>query len=185
MSGTERLLKLLALADQGPVMRAALAEEIAELLSDWPCDCPMEMRGPCEALLARALREVDSDSRTRLRLRLDADPALCARVLPCGTEEKSLAQRIRAGESMAPLLAHALGISESRVNDIVQDPSGHGLAVAAKAVGLDRAGFSALALLVQSRGDLKDCYARLDAFDAVSAADAASEWQSWRHPHAA
>ena len=45
MSGTQRLINLLELADQGPAMRAALAEEVAELLTDWPADCPAEMRG--------------------------------------------------------------------------------------------------------------------------------------------
>ena len=59
MHGTPRLAHLLELADKGPALRAALAEEVAELLIDWPSDCPQEMRGVCEALLANAAREVD------------------------------------------------------------------------------------------------------------------------------
>ena len=185
MSGTERLLKLLALADQGPVMRAALAEEVAELLTDWPADCPMEMRGACEALLARAAREVDGDARTRLRIRLYADPALCARVLPREAQDKALVDVARAGEPLVPRMARSLGVSESLANDILQDMSGRALVVAAKAMGLNRAAFSTLALLAQPGGDLKACYERLDAFDAISAADASRELRRWNDQQAA
>ena len=183
MSGTDRLMKLLALADQGPVMRAALAEEVAELLIDWPLDCPKEMRAPCEALLVRAVQDVDGDTRARLRLRLSADPALSVRVLP--PDGKTMMEKARAGEAIAPLMARALDISEGLANEIVRDGSGHALAVAAKAMGLSRADFSALALLVQPGGHVSDCYTRLDAFDAVSTEDASRELQSWPHPHAA
>jgi len=185
MSGTERLLKLLALADQGPVMRAALAEEVAELLTDWPADCPVEMRGACEALLARAAREVDDDARTRLRIRLYADPNLSARVLPREAQDKALVDGARAGEKLAPRMARSLGVSESLAHDILEDSSGHALAVAAKAMGLNRAAFSTLALLGQPGGDLKTCYARLDAFDAISASEASRELRRWRDQQAA
>ena len=187
MSGTERLLKLLSLADQGPVMRAALAEEVAELLTDWPDDCPREMRGACEALLARAAREVDDDSRARLRIRLFADPALCARVLPREAQDKALVlvDVARAGEPMVPRMARTLGVSENLANDILQDLSGHALAVAAKAMGLNPAAFSTLALLAQPGGDLKACYERLDAFDAISAAEASRELRRWSDQQAA
>ncbi len=185
MSGTERLLKLLSLADQGPVMRAALAEEVAELLTDWPADCPMEMRGACEALLARAAREVDDASRARLRIRLFADPALCTRVLPREGQDKALVDVARAGEPLVPRMARSLGVCENLANDILQDVSGHALAVAAKAMGLNRAALSTLALLAQPRGDLKACYERLDAFDAISAAEASREMRRWSDQQAA
>lgn len=185
MSGTERLLKLLSLADQGPVMRAALAEEVAELLTDWPADCPTEMRGACEALLARAVREVDDGARARLRIRLCADPVLSARVLPREAQDKALVDAARAGEKLAPRMARALGICESLANDILQDPAGHALVVAAKAMGLNRAAFSTLALLGQPGGDLTSCYARLDAFDAISAAEASREFRRWSDQRAA
>ncbi len=51
---SSRLAHLLELADKGPTLRAALAEEVAEMLTDWPADCPPEMRATCEALLAQA-----------------------------------------------------------------------------------------------------------------------------------
>jgi hypothetical protein len=179
MSGTERLLNLLSLADQGPAMRAALAEEVAELLTDWPADCPLEMRGSCEALLARAAREVDDGTRARLRIRLYADPALSARVLPRDAQDKTLVEGARAGEPIVPRIARALGISETLACEILVDVSGHALAVAAKAIGLNRAAFSTLALLAQPGGDLGACYARLDAFDAISASEASRELRRW------
>jgi hypothetical protein len=182
MSGTERLLNLLSLADQGPAMRAALAEEVADLLTDWPGDCPLEMRGACEALLARAAREVDAVARARLRIRLFADAALAARVLPREAPERNLVDSARAGDAMEQPVARALGVSEQLAGDILKDRSGRALAVAAKAIGLNRSAFSALALLAQSGGDLGACYARLDAFDAISASEAARELRGWVRP---
>jgi hypothetical protein len=179
MSGTERLLNLLSLADQGPAMRAALAEELAALLTDWPADCPLEMRGSCEALLARAACEVDDDTRARLRIRLYADPVLTARVLPREAQDKILVDSARAGEPIVPRIVRALGISESLAREILEDRSGHALAVAAKVIGLNRAAFSALALLAQPDGDIGTCCSRLDAFDAISASKAARELRRW------
>jgi hypothetical protein len=163
-------------------MRAALAEEVADLLTDWPADCPLEMRGACEALLARAAREVDDAARSRLRIRLFADAALAARVLPRETPDRNLVDSARAGEPMEQPIARALGISERLAGEILADHSGHALAVAAKAIGLNRSAFSTLALLAQHGGDLGACYARLDAFDAVSPSEAARELRCWARP---
>jgi hypothetical protein len=179
MSGTQRLANLLELANQGSAMRAALAEEVAELLTDWPEDCPTEMRGPCEALLARAAREVDDETRARLRIRLFADPALASRILPREAVGSGLVEAARRGEALSPRVARALGISENLAGDILQDRSFHGLAVAAKALGLNRAAFSSLALLISSEDDIEACYQRLDAFDAMSAVEASRELRRW------
>jgi len=185
MSGTQRLINLLELANQGPAMRAALAEEVAELLTDWPADCPLEMRSTCEALLARAAREVDDDTRARLRIRLYADPALSARILPREAPGPALVAAARQGDALAPHLAKALGIPESRAGEILADESGHDLAAAAKILGLSRAAFSTLALLGAGI-NLGACYARLDAFDAMSAVEASRELRRWNgEKHAA
>jgi hypothetical protein len=180
MSGTQRLSNLLALADQGPAMRAALAEEVAELLCDWPADCPAEMRMACEALLARTAREVDDDTKARLRLRLHAEPALAAQLPRRQELEQALAQAARGGEEVAPRLARALGLSESRALDILCDESGHALAVVAKALGMNRAAFSSLVLLSCPIGDSDANARRLDAFDDISAAEAARELRHWQ-----
>jgi hypothetical protein len=179
MSGTQRLINLLELAAQGPAMRAALAEEVAELLVSWPTDCPAEMRGTCEALLARAAQEVDDDTRARLRIRLFADPALSNRILPRQAQDRALIEAVRAGEAVHQRIARALGVSEILASEILNDESGRALAVAAKALGLNRAAFSGLAMLAQPRGDVAACYARLDAFDAISAVEAARELRRW------
>ena len=83
--------KLLDLANWGPSMRAALAEEVAELLVNWPADCPMEMRAACEAVLARTAREVDEDARTRLRtkLRIELGAVGIGATIYFGSEESS------------------------------------------------------------------------------------------------
>jgi hypothetical protein len=185
MSGIERLSHLLSLADQGPAMRAALAEEVAELLTNWPQDCPLQMRGACEALLARAAREVDEETRTRLRIRLFPDAALAARVLPRETQHKVLVEVARAGDAVAPRLARTLGVSERIAAEILRDPTGHDLAVAAKAMGLNRAAFSALILLTQPAADLKTTCARLEVFDAITAGEASREVRHWNDQHAA
>jgi hypothetical protein len=179
MSGNQRLANLLELANQGPAMRAALAEEVAELLTDWPADCPAEMRGPCEALLARAAREVDDDTKARLRVQLYADPRLSARILPREAQDQTLVEAARNGEAVAPRIARALGISESLALEILCDESGHALAVTAKALGLNRASFSSLVLLSCPIGDGAASYDRLDAFDALSALEASRELRRW------
>src|SRR4051812_2912737 len=167
MSGTQRLNKLLDLANWGPSMRAALAEEVAELLLNWPTDCPIEARAPCEAVLARTAREVDGDARARLRIKLRADPALAARIL-AHEQDRLLVEAARKGDAMAPHLARALNITESRALEILCDSSGHALAVAAKAMNLNRAAFSSLVLLACPIGDSAGSHRRLDAFDALS-----------------
>jgi hypothetical protein len=179
MSGSQRLINLLALAAQGPAMRAALAEEVAELLVAWPADCPADMRATCEALLARAAQEVDDDTRARLRGRLCADPDLSGRMLPRQAQDRALVEAARSGETVHQRIARALGISEKLASEILNDNSGRALAVAAKALGLNRAAFSGLAMLAQPRGDVAACYGRLDAFDAVSAVEASRELRRW------
>src|ERR1700754_3949717 len=82
MAASQKLSHLLQLADQGPALRAALAEEVAELLTNWPADYPESMRDVCEALLAKAALDVDQATRARLRVQLYSDPELAHRVLP-------------------------------------------------------------------------------------------------------
>jgi hypothetical protein len=53
MAAAEKISHLLELADQGPSLRTALAEEVADLLSAWPADYPESMRQVCESLWPR------------------------------------------------------------------------------------------------------------------------------------
>ena len=168
MSAPLRLVHLLELADKGPALRAALAEEVAEMLTNWPTDCPSQMRAPCEALLAQAAREVDSDTRARLRVRLYADPELAARVLPRELPERALVEAARAGD-VAAALGACLGLTPLAAGKILADKSGRTLAAAAKSIGLSRAAYSALSLL--TCGDLQS----LEAFDQINAVEAARQ----------
>ena len=177
MYATARLAHLLELAEKGPALRAALAEEVAELLIDWPGDCPKEMRGPCEALLARAAREVDSKIRARLWVRLHADPALAARVLPRNetVSNELIAAARKDGDIRAPL-AQALNLPASRVEEILADPGA--LALICKGLRLSRVTYSTLAVLAGGKNQAD--YSRLDRYDTVETSEAVRQLQEWR-----
>ena len=66
----ERLSHLLELAAEGPAQRAALLGELADLVLDWPPDCPAAMRPPLLALFEITVREADDETRARLATRL-------------------------------------------------------------------------------------------------------------------
>jgi hypothetical protein len=180
MQAHNRLAQLLQLADRGPAMRAALAEELAELLCDWPGDCPMEMRLACESLLARAALEVDGGVRARLRIRLALYPELAARVLPPEDIYRGLTDAARSGGEIPAALMRALGLPQPRIKAILSDHSGNALAVACKGAHLPRATFSALVVLMSGKSPSAKILARLDAYDAVTAAEAARLIEGWR-----
>jgi hypothetical protein len=181
MHATARLAHLLELAEQGPTLRAALAEEVAELLTEWPGDCPTDMRGACEALLARAAREVDDNILARLQARLAIDAALAARVLPgAETLGRSLIEAARRGGDVMTPLAEALNLSPVHARELFSNPSGHALALACKVLRLSRAAFSTLAMFLGRKNDLTQYYATLNIYDATNAAQAAEQLQIWR-----
>jgi hypothetical protein len=184
MLPSQKLSYLLHLADQGPALRAALAEEVAELLIDWPSDYPDSMRGVCEALLTKAARDVDAATRARLRARLTSYPGLAQRVLPREASQV-LVEAARNGENLAAVLAESLSMPETLARQILDDDSGAALAVACKGADIDRAAFSALALLTRPRRDRGHAFAVLDAFDGVPATEAARVLSGWRERHAA
>lgn len=71
----ERLNRLVELAGQsGTAARGALATELADLLLDWPSAYPTAMREPFEALLEKAVRDVDPVARAALAERLVEGP---------------------------------------------------------------------------------------------------------------
>jgi hypothetical protein len=176
MTAHTRLAHLLELADKGPTLRAALAEEVAELLTAWPTDYPAEMGAICETLLARAARELDADARAHLRVRLYADPSLVQRILPREAQTRSLLELARQGGDVAAALAARLKIRSDWAARILQDKSCALLAAAVRAADLGRPTFSALAIL--AHGDIGT--AELDAYDAVSVSDAARQLRGWR-----
>ena len=68
---------------------------------------------------------------------------------------------------------------------ILDDESGAALAVACKGAHIERAVFSALALLAQPRRDRSHAFAVLDAFDDVPATEAVRVLSGWRGHKAA
>ncbi len=168
MPASQKLSHLLQLADQGPALRAALAEEVAELLIVWPSDYPQSMRGICETLLVKAARDVDAPTRARLRSLLGSDPDLVARVLPRESASQALIDAARAGEDLSAVLAKSLGVDDRMARQILDDESGGALAAACKGACIDRAAFSALALLARPGRDPSHAFAVLDAFDSVA-----------------
>jgi hypothetical protein len=183
MAAPQKLSHLLQLADQGPTLRAALAEEVAELLTNWPADYPDSMRGACEALLAKAARDVDAAA--RLRVQLYSNPELADRVLPRESATQSLIETARQGGDVAGVLAGVLGLDNKMAAQILDDETGAALAVACKGASLDRATFSTLALLVRPGRDRIHAYAVLDAFETVPTSEATRVLRGWREGQAA
>ena len=181
MSASNKLSHLLQLADQGPVMRAALAEEVAALLTAWPTDYPNSMKGVCEALLAKSVHDVDAATRARLRVILFADADLAARVLPRESATQKLIAAARGHtEALPDVLAESLGVDAVMAKQILDDESGAALAVACKGANVDRAAFSALTLLTRPGRDRAHAFAVLDAFDNVPTSEATRVLRGWR-----
>jgi hypothetical protein len=179
MSSNPRLAHLMELADKGPALRAALAEEVAALLLDWPDECPNSMRPVFENLLAKTAREVDADTRAKLRVRLFADRELAARVLP--KEQDPLVPLIaaaRQGGDITVALGEALGLDTDNTAEILKEASGEALGIACKGAGLSRVAYSTLALLALPSGG--DAAQRLQMYDRIATLDAARTLRAWR-----
>ena len=185
MAASQKLSHLLQLADQGPALRAALAEEVAELLTNWPSDYPENMRSACEALLAKTAHDVDDATRARLRVQLYSNPGLAARVLPRESTTQGLIETARQGGDIVPILAEQLGVDATTAAQFLDDETGAALAMACKGASLDRAAFSALVLLARPGHDRAHAYAALDAFDNVPTSEATRLLRGWRDGQAA
>jgi hypothetical protein len=181
MAASQKLSQLLQLADQGPALRAALAEEVAELLSAWPLGYPESMREICEALLAKAAHDVDAATRARLRVQLQSQPDLTQRVLPQEGLSQLLLEAARAGQDLVPVLAAILRVDEKVAGEILRDESGAKLAAACKGARMDRATFSALALLTHPAPDRSHAFVMLDTFDTMPASEASRRLHDWQH----
>lgn len=164
MAASQRLSHLLQLADQGPALRTALAEEVAELLLDWPTDYPGSMRHVCEALLIKAARDLDAATCARLHDRLAAHPDLAARLLPRESIGRMLVDAARRGDTQA--MAQSLGVDADAAQKLLNDETA--LAAACKSAHIDRAAFSALIVLTRVDRDTRRAYAALDTFDAAA-----------------
>ncbi len=202
----ERLNHLLELAAQGPAGRVALLNDLADLLLDWPADYAQAMRAPFETLLEKTAQEVDAPVRAAIAPRLEGHEELPVSLLneffleaPCGLRSRILVLNDLLGSDAsenvtvdaAPLIeaartlngtfnrafAEMMALPETTATEILTDTSGQSLAVVCKGVGLDRATFSALAVLT-ARGS--SASTRLAAFDQVPQGAAERLTGFWR-----
>ena len=202
----ERLSHLIALAGEGPAERAALVGELADLVLDWPPDCPAAMRPPVVALLELTVRETGEDMRAKLAARLGGHGELPLAlvnefylVAPGRVRREILMRNELEDGAVEPLappdatgllaaarqarqsdfdlsFAAALGIAPRIAGAILGDASGEALAVLCKGAHLDRALFSALAVL-HGQGEAD---ARLAAYDSVPQRAAERLTQFWQ-----
>jgi hypothetical protein len=198
-SSRERLAHLLDLAASGAEGRAALLGDLADLLLDWPEDYAQAMRGPFEALLEKTAREADAATRAALAGRLvghsefpvallnefflDASGDVRARILKRNAAlDEGQGEAFRADApalvaaarktmngAFAETFAGALSLPHEIARRILADAEC--TAVACKGAGLDRAAYSAIALLSG---------AGLAAYDAVPQAAAARLTSFWQ-----
>jgi Uncharacterised protein conserved in bacteria (DUF2336) len=78
------------------------------------------------------------------------------------------------------VLAQSLGVEPAMARQILDDESGAALAVACKGANIDRAAFSALALLTRPGLERSHAHAVLDAFDNVPTSEATRLLRGWR-----
>ena len=200
----ERLSHLLELAAQGAEQRAALAGEVADLLLDWPAQYPQAMRATFGALLEKIVREVDPSARAGLAARFEgakdfplslfnefflaASPAMQDATLarnealgahePAHLDTDALLSAARTQRDFAGALARIAGIAEGTAQAIAADASA--LAALCKGAGINRATFSAMAILTGPARSVHENFAMLTVFDRVPANGAAQLLAYWR-----
>jgi hypothetical protein len=202
----ERLSHLLELAAQGAGERSALAGEVADLLLDWPPQYPQAMRatftallekiarevnGPCAAMLAARFRDRDdfplsllnelflyapAPMKDTILLRNDAlDPVDCA-----GVDADRLLHAARNAQDFARAVAQIAALPDAVASGLLTDPSSRGLATLARGTGINRATFSAMAILAGPARSVHENFAALGVFDAVPPNGARQLVRFWR-----
>ncbi len=183
---------------------------MCDLLLDWPTDCPDAARLPFEALLEKALREVDRETRIAIAARFarradapvdilnelffaaspemkdeivarNASEGLLPSNIPDSVDEATLLDAARSDIRNFPaVFAHALGVRDAIVNEILADPSVQSLALVCKGIGVGRAAFSAIAILSDKSRAAEDSYLRLAVYDTVPEYAAERMLAFWR-----
>lgn len=202
----ERLSHLLELAAQGAGEHTHLADEVAELLLDWPAEYPAAMRatfvallekivrdmpGPCCAVLAAKFRDRDdfplsllnefflfapAAMKDAILERNDAEDATACD----GADAEALLSASRTARDFAGDLAQIARLPRGVAGAILSDPSGRGLATLARATGIPRATFSAMAILAGPARSVHENFALLALFDAVPENGARHIVNFWR-----
>ena len=202
LAAKERLGQLLGLA--AARQWSPLARELGDLVLYWPPDYPDAMRPPIVALFETSLREADGETQRLMADRMAGRGDIPLRLInvlylaaPAPLRREILMRNELEGDAPAPLvvdgaailaaarsksgdftgtLARLTGLPHRTVMAILTDPSGEPLAVLCRGAGLDRASFSALALLRGAEG------MPLAVFDTVAPKAAAHLVADWRKP---
>jgi hypothetical protein len=204
----ERLSHLLELAAHGAGERAALAGEVADLLLDWPVQYPDAMRATFTALLEKIVREMGIACPPELAARFAgredfplslfnafffaAPPAMKDEILArndalapadfAGVDADALLRASRTSRAFAEELARIAELPDAVAAALLSDPSGHGLGVLARATGINRATFSAMAILAGPARSVHENFAMLAVFDAIPENGARHLAAGWRSP---
>jgi hypothetical protein len=202
----ERLSHLLELAAQGAGERGALAGEVADLLLDWPAQYPDAMRATFVALLEKIVREMSAPSAAVLAARFrDRDdfplsllnelflyapspmkdsilarndalaPVACARI-----DSDALLGAARTAHDFAAAASEIAGLPGAVASALLTDPTSKGLATLARGTGINRATFSAMAILAGPARTVHENFAALGVYDAVPENGARQLVAFWR-----
>ena len=202
----ERLSHLLELAAQGAGERSALAGEVADLLLDWPEQYPQAMRGTFVALLEKIVREMAGPSaavlaarfrdrddfpltllnefflyapapmKDAILLRNDAlEPVACARI-----DSDALLGAARTAHDFAVAVGAIAGLPDAVAGGLLTDPTSKGLATLARGTGINRATFSAMAILAGPARTVHENFAALAVYDGVPENGARQLVAYWR-----
>jgi hypothetical protein len=189
----ERLSHLLELAAQGAGERSALAGEVADLLLDWPEQYPAAMRSTFVALLEKIVHEMAGPSaavlaarfrgrddfplsllnafflyapgpmKDAILLRNDAlEPVACAHV-----DADALLGAARTARDFAGAVGEIAGLPDAVAGGLLTDPTSKGLATLARGTGINRATFSAMAILAGPARTVHENFAALAVYDGV------------------
>jgi hypothetical protein len=200
----ERLTHLLELAASGAAERSTLAGEVAELLLDWPAQYPAAMRATFEALLEKIVREMAAPARAALAVRfegrsdftpallneffLDASPELKETVLQCNDAAGAMPESAidcdallvasRTSRAFAQVMARIAGVPDAVADAAMTDACT--LCTLAKGAGVNRATFSAIAILAGPARSVQENFDMLALFDQVPQNGARRLVQFWR-----
>lgn len=200
----ERLSHLLELAAKGREQRAALADEVAALLLDWPAQYPPAMRATFEALLEKIAREVDLVGRRSLAARFaharDASLSLLNELFLSAPEAMkhdilrrndahavgaapaidgaALVAAARTRGDFTAALARIAAIPRAEAEGIRDDRSCLALAAVAKGGGLPRPHFSAVAILAVASPDDSAALAQFERVPVNAAANLLAFWRA-------
>ena len=200
MLAKERLGQLLGMAAKR--QWSPLARELCDLVLYWPKDYPDAMYAPVIALTETALREADRETQTLLAGRLasrsdvpltlmnvlylaatapqrreilmrnEIDTTAPAPVMADGASVLAAARNRHS--DFTATLSRLSGLPRPTVTAILADASGEPLAVLCRGLGLDRACFSALALL---RGPAGMPLTVFDTIPPKAATHLVSDWR--------